>query len=92
MNTIEEIKALYSAPYDVKKLAQFKKVMMESVDAFSEVIIHIDKFDRTSDEFKIITKYHIESYSHNQKYEDMYESVVEKILNERNQGELTESG
>jgi len=95
MNKIEKIKALYSAPYDVKKVTQFKEIMMESVDSFLEVIAHIDVFKRSSDEFQIITSYHIESYRHDQKYKDMYEAVGEETLREqpeRNSGEKNSGG
>ena len=82
MTPVEKIKELYSSPYDVKKLGEYQKIMMGSVEDFEEVMVHIDSFDRNTDTFLIITKYHIESHQGSDEYKKLYEKVVEKVIAE----------
>lgn len=82
MSAHEKVKKLYEKPYDVKKLAEYQRIMMESVDAFAEVVDEADKLKRQSPEYISITKYHVESHRGNPDYRKVFDKVVEKYVKE----------
>lgn len=68
MNTIEEIKNLYIEPFNCEKLNHFKKVVMDSYESFIEFANFGNGLDKGSSEYKVICKYHIESYISDSNY------------------------
>jgi hypothetical protein len=84
MSSHEKVKKLYENPYDVKKLAEYQRIMMESIEAFTEVVIEGDKLQRQSPEYKSLTKYHVESHVGNQDYRKMFTEVVKRFTKKDN--------
>ncbi len=62
MNTTEEIKNLCTEPFNCEKLDHFKKVAMGSYKSFVKLAHFGDGLDKDLIEFKVLCKYHIESF------------------------------
>lgn len=80
MSTFEEVKKLCDKPYDSNKLDEYQRIMMESVDGFSEVVDEADKWQRQSPEYICLTQYHIASHKGNEDYRKVFDQVVEKFV------------
>lgn len=74
---VAKIKELMNKPYDEKELKPFMDIMCGEVQDFIYGSTYIDQFERASEPFKIMTKYHREAMeSGNTKYRQRYYSVA----------------
>ena len=74
---IKNIKNLINCPYDERNLPVFIKTLSETVDHFIIGSTYIDQFERQTDQFQRMTKYHMTAMNGaNTKYRQRYYTMA----------------
>ena len=81
MDVIEVLNELCGKEFQWKFLPKFKEAMCQNVIAFVKGINLADKFDRGSDEYKVLTRYHVEA-TKDKNYMKLYKLMF-KIADEK---------